>query len=122
MRANCSVFSAHISTMLSLDPVYTAPVQLLHRNRSYGSAYRLHCSELTVTLLAPLTGTLSVPAKKAQQFLHRTSSLVALENCKRLNEQFLSLIHNEEYFSLCLAYAWDGAFQLFLTICHQVWS
>ena len=51
---------------VDFGPVYTAPVQLLHRNRRfYGSAYRLHCYELSVTLLAPVTGTLSVPAKKA---------------------------------------------------------
>ena len=48
------------------DLVYAAPVQLLHRYRGcYGSACRLHCSELSVTLLAHIIGTLSLLAKKA---------------------------------------------------------
>ena len=52
--------------LINLGPVYTVPVQLLNRNRRcYGSAYRLHCYELSMTLLAPVTGTLSVPAKEA---------------------------------------------------------
>ena len=52
-RYNTFFFRGH------LCPVYTAPVQLLHRSRRcYGSANRLHCYELSVTLLAPLAGTL----------------------------------------------------------------
>jgi len=49
---------------IKLDPIYSALVQLLYRNRMwYGSAYRLHCSELSITLLALPTWTPSVPAK-----------------------------------------------------------
>ena len=45
----------NISPLCKSGPVYTALVQLLHRSRScYGSANRLHCYELSVTLLPPL--------------------------------------------------------------------
>ena len=48
------------------DPVHTALVQLLYWNRRcYSSAYCLHYSVPSITLFAPPTVTLSVPAKKA---------------------------------------------------------
>ena len=89
---------------LVLDPVYTVPVQLLIRSRfCYGSDFYLHCSELSVALLAPPIWysfcTAAVEALSIRNnFCYKSE--VALVQCKRGPNRYLYVKYLQQFFTI----------------------